>query len=102
MSKPIPRVISLEVVSATVLRVRFSDGTERTIDFEPVLFGRVYGPLREEALFRQVRIDSAGYGLEWPNGADFSPTTLHDWPDHVEAFARMTRGWEDSESRASR
>lgn len=102
MTKPIPRVVSFDVVGPTSLRVRFTDATERTIDFAPVLHGRVYGPLRDEAIFRRARIDDAGYGLEWPNGADFSPVTLHDWPDHVEALTRMAQRWEASESRASR
>ena len=50
------------------------------IDFEPILYGPVFGPLRDPALFQQVElIDYAGC-LEWPTGADFDPETLHDWP----------------------
>jgi hypothetical protein len=36
------------------------------------------GPLRDQALFRQVRLDSEVHTLVWPNGADFDPATLHD------------------------
>jgi len=29
----------------------------------------------------------------WPNGADFDPATLHDWPDYVQAFVSRARSW---------
>lgn len=38
-------------------------------------------------LFNQVGIDPEVKTLVWLNGADFDPATLHDWPEHKEAFA---------------
>ncbi|MDF0674295.1 MAG: hypothetical protein P0120_08125 [Nitrospira sp.] len=32
--------------------------------------------------------------LVWPNGADFDPATLHDWPKYKDAFAARAREWE--------
>ena len=32
--------------------------------------------------------------LVWPNGADFDPATLHDWPAHKEAFRERVKQWE--------
>ncbi len=93
MQHPIHRVRRVEVVAAYRLRVEFEDQVERTIDLEPVLAGELYGPLRDLELFRQVRIDPEVRTLVWPNGADFDPATLHDWPDHAEAFARKAREW---------
>lgn len=49
MSHPIHRVASFELLEGYRLRVRFEDGAERTIDLEPVLFGTLYGPLRDPA-----------------------------------------------------
>jgi len=94
MSHRIYRVESFEVISAYTLRVRFDDGTEQTIDFQPVLAGELYGPLREQALFNQVQIDPEVRTLVWPNGADFDPATLHDWPEQVEAMKIMAQKWE--------
>ena len=94
MKHPIYKVRSFEVVAPYTLRVSFDDGTEQTIDFQPVLAGELYRPLREPALFNQVRIDAEVCTLVWPNGADFDPATLHDWPENVEALAARAREWE--------
>src|SRR5712692_8993594 len=94
MTHPIYRVRSFEIVSAYTLRVRFDDGVEQTIDFRPILAGKLYGPLRDPAVFNQVRIDPEVETLVWPNGADFDPATLHDWPIHEQAFRQLARRWE--------
>ncbi len=93
MSHPIHRVRRVEVVGPYALRVEFDDGTSQTIDLEPVLAGTLYGPLRDPSVFRQVRIDPEVHTLVWPNGADFDPATLHDWPTYRDAFARRPREW---------
>ena len=58
-------------VGPQTLWVKFDDKTEQTIDFEPVLAGELFGPLRELSLFNQVKIDPEVRTLVWPNGADF-------------------------------
>ena len=60
MNHPIYRVRSFEIVGAYVLRIAFDDGTAQTIDFEPVLAGELFGPLRDPTLFRQVRAQLDG------------------------------------------
>ena len=93
MSHPIYRVRSVEIVTPHVLRVRFDDGTKQTIDFRPVLAGELYGPLRDLSLFNQVRIDPEVHTLVWPNGADFDPATLHDWPEYAPLLAARAQQW---------
>ncbi len=93
MHHSIYRVRTVEHLRAHQLRVAFDDGTERTIDFAPVLAGEIYGPLRDPALFAQVTIDPETHTLHWPNGADFDPETLHDWPRHEAPFRQMAERW---------
>lgn len=93
MTHPIYRVRSFEIVSDYTLRVGFDDKTEQTIDFLPILAGELFGPLRELKLFNQVRIDPEVHTLVWPNGADFDPAMLHDWPENKGAFIELARRW---------
>ena len=78
--------------------MRFDDGTQQTIDFRPVLFGGLFGPLQDLELFNQVRIDPEVHTLVWPNGADFDPATLHNWPDYATALADRAAAWSLSRS----
>ena len=94
MHHGIYRVCRAEIVAPLTLRVGFDDGTEQVINFRPVLAGRLFGPLSELSVFNQVAIDPEVHTLVWPNGADFDPATLHDWPEHVEALAARARRWE--------
>lgn len=94
MLHAIYRVRSFEIIGPYTLRVHFDDRTDQIINFEPVLAGELYGPLRNLSLFQQVRIDPEVHTLVWPNGADFDPTILHDWPEHVEALKERARQWQ--------
>ncbi len=94
MSHPIYRVLSCEIVAPYALRIGFDDGTQQTIDFEPVLHGQMFGPLRDVNVFNQVRLDAEVHTLVWPTGADFDPATLHDWPEHVGELTQRARHWE--------
>jgi hypothetical protein len=93
MSHPIHRVTRFSIVGPYTLTVGFSDDTERHIDFEPVLQGPLFGPLQELATFNAVRLDAEAGTLVWPNGADFDPATLHDWPEVKDELARRARVW---------
>jgi hypothetical protein len=94
MTHPIYRVTSFEITAPYTLRVGFDDGSGQTIHFKPVLGGEIYRPLRDLALFNQVKIDPEVHTLVWPNGADFDPATLHDWPKYSRWLADRARKWE--------
>ena len=94
MVHPIYKVQSFQVDAPYTLRVRFDDGTEQVINFRLMLVGGLYGPLRDLAVFNQVRIDPEVHTLVWPNGADFDPATLHDWPTHAPALIARAKQWD--------
>jgi hypothetical protein len=94
MNHPIYRVLAFERVAPYTLRVKFDDGLERRIDFRPILAGELYGPLRDPTVFSQVQLDPEVQTLVWPNGADFDPATLHDWPQHLDALLARAQQWD--------
>lgn len=93
MNHPIHRITSVKVNPPYTLQLTFADGLARTINFEPILAGELYGPLRAPAIFAQVRLDPEVHTVVWPGGADFDPATLHDWPEHEAAFHAAAKRW---------
>jgi hypothetical protein len=93
MDHPIHRVERFEIVGPYTLMLQFGDGTQQQIDFRPVLEGDVFGPLQDLALFNAVELDASFGTIQWPNGADFDPETLHDWPKYRDEFIAMAKRW---------
>lgn len=72
-----PRATKVEPRAGFRLYVEFSDGTAGEVDLSERLFGPVFLPLRDEALFRRVTLDEFGAPC-WPNGADLAPDALYE------------------------
>jgi len=100
MNHPIYRITSFERIRPYSLRLCFDDGLTRTIDFEPILEGELYGPLRDPAEFAQVSLDPEIHTVAWPCGADFDPATLHDWSEHEAAFRAAAQRWSQAKASA--
>ena len=98
MEHPIHRVTRFEIVAPFTLRVTFEDNVQQVINFRPVLEGDLYGQLQDKKLFDQVEIDAEVHTLVWPNGADFDPATLHDWPAQVESMKSLAKQWASQKS----
>ncbi len=62
------RITSLALLDDYAMKLTFNDGTEQTVDLEPILSGPIFGPLREKVLFQEVVIDPDFGALVWPNG----------------------------------
>ena len=75
-------VITVKPKEGYRLLLQFNDGTERDIDFGPMLIGPLFGQLRDPRMFGQVQVNSDTGTIEWPNGADFSPVILHSWAEY--------------------
>ena len=93
MTHPVHRVERFQIVGPYVVLVQFEDGTEQRIDFRPVLEGPLFGPLQDPATFNAVVLDQEAGTLVWPNGADFDPATLHDWPVLGQELERVASAW---------
>ena len=69
-------VTSVRPLGDYKLDVAFDDGMQGVVDLKDRLFGPVFEPLRDRALFRQVSVDEFG-AVCWPNGADLAPDAMH-------------------------
>lgn len=76
----IRRVVALttvEPLDGYKLRLIFDDGSQRVVDLTADLWGPMGEPLRDAAVFRQVRVDPELRTIVWPNGFDLDPDVLH-------------------------
>ncbi len=90
MTHPIAR---FDIVGQYTLKLEFTDGTTQEINFQPVLHGALFGPLRDPEVFNAVILDQEVGTLTWPNGADFDPATLHEWPAVRAELAARAQAW---------
>jgi len=76
MSK-LARVVDVEPLGDFRLRLTFSDGLVRELDFEGVLVGGVFEPLADPVFFARAFVDDVAGTVAWPNGVDLDPDVLH-------------------------
>lgn len=69
-----PTVISADYQGGHRIRLAFSEGTVKTVDFRQWLRGPIFEPLKDLSYFRRFFIDAGT--VVWPNGADIAPETL--------------------------
>ena len=99
MKHEIHAVTAVEITAPYTLRLVFEDRSVQIINFLPVLAGEVFGPLLDLGLFNRVKLDPEARTVVWPNGADFDPALLHDWPQHAEQFAARAKQWAQGDCR---
>lgn len=80
-------VTSVRALGGYRLRLAFTDGTVGDIDLADELWGEVFEPLRDPALFRRVDVDPQLGTVVWPNGADLDPESLRGAVRPVERTA---------------
>ncbi len=72
------RVIEARHVRDYVVWLRFNDGVEGEVDLQEELYGEVFAPLKDPAIFRSVAVHPDWHTIVWSNGADFAPEFLYD------------------------
>ena len=71
------RIVDVEYIKDFTMRLEFNDGKVKTIDFLPLLNGKIYEPLKSKDNFIQFGLTD--WTLEWYNGADFAPEYLYNF-----------------------
>ena len=85
------RVSDVEVIAERTLRVVFTDGLVRELDFTGVL-GGVLADLDSDDVFARVGVDPVAGTLCWPGGTDLDPDVLHgDEPAASREAPRLVR-----------
>ena len=77
MDRRFERAVAVQIVKPYLLDVTFDDGFRRQVDIEPLLWGEVFKPLRDPALFAQAAVDPEWGSVCWPTGADLAPEFLY-------------------------
>jgi hypothetical protein len=71
-------VVSVTPLDGYRLRLRFEDGAVGEVDVAGLIeFRGVFAPLREKAVFDQVRVDPELGTVVWPGGGDLDPDVLY-------------------------
>jgi hypothetical protein len=81
-----PRIFSVQALENKKLLVRFVDGVEKIYDCAQLLNVDMFQSLKNDALFRSVKLDSGGYGVSWNDHADLSEHEL--WVNGVEVVRK--------------
>lgn len=81
-----PAVVGVAVIRPHVMRLLFSDGMVRDIQYVPGAGrGSLLEPLADPDYFALVRVDREARTIVWPNGLDLAPEVLHgDFPPNRE------------------
>ena len=73
----IPKITEVKVLDGYRLWLRFHNGASGIVDLSAELWGPMFEPLKDRALFAQVTVHSELHTVTWPNGADLSPEFLY-------------------------
>lgn len=60
------------------LHLQFNNGTQGVVDLTSELWGTVFAPLKNNALFATARQCDVMGTVVWANGADFAPEFLQE------------------------
>ena len=73
----IPKVVEVRPLEGYKLWLRFQDGMSGTVDLSGELWGPMFEPLKDNALFALATIHPELETVTWPNGADLAPEFLY-------------------------
>ena len=78
----VPKILSVQALENKRLLVKFVNGVEKIYDCTQLLNLEMFQVLKNEALFKFVKVDSGGFGISWNDDADLSEYEL--WTNSVE------------------
>ncbi|MBF0298668.1 MAG: DUF2442 domain-containing protein [Oligoflexia bacterium] len=76
-----PRVAAAKYIKNYVIRVEFTNGVRKEIDFKKYLGTGIFEKLNNIKNFKKFFVD--GWTVAWENGADVTPETLYEEEQEV-------------------
>lgn len=75
-------IVMLEVTAASYvdqfrIRIRFSNGNEGIVVLADALWGPMFEPLKDPAVFCRFEVSDVLHTVRWENDADLAPKYLH-------------------------
>ncbi|MEI8033292.1 MAG: DUF2442 domain-containing protein [Chlorobiaceae bacterium] len=71
-----PKIKSAQAIDSHSLLVEFDNEQKRRYDINRLLDKEMFAPLRDESLFRAVKVDVGGYAVVWRSDIDISEHEL--------------------------
>jgi hypothetical protein len=72
-----PEVVAVIPRATHTVRIVFADGEVRDVDITPLLDTPAFSPLRETAIFEQVKVDEETGTITWPGDVDLDPDVIY-------------------------
>ena len=70
-------VTAADYVDQFRIRIRFNNGEQGVVDLVDSLWGPVFEPLKDPAVFRRFEVSDMLHTIKWENDADFAPEYLY-------------------------
>jgi len=78
-----PKILSVQPLENKKLLIRFANDVAKIYDCKPLMENfEPFKVLENEVFFKQVIVDSGGYGISWDDKVDLSEYEL--WTNSVE------------------
>jgi Protein of unknown function (DUF2442) len=72
-----PEMVAVIPRPEHTVRIVFADGEVRDVDITPLLETPAFSPLREAAIFEQVKVDEDTGTIVWPGDVDLDPDVIY-------------------------
>lgn len=72
-----PKIKKVEVLEDYILKVFFDNGEIKIYDFKPNFQYEIFSQLKDYSIFKNIVIDTGGYGISWNDDCDLSEYELY-------------------------
>lgn len=72
-----PKIKEIEVFENYILKVIFNNDEVKIYDFKPNFKCEDFSILKDYSIFKNVKVDTGGYGISWNDDCDLSEYELY-------------------------